>query len=210
LIWQTWIMLCGGMFGLPIYRWSASDEVFQEVNQWWRTNQEAKRILSEKDGIWLSGNTICVESSQEGRELQRMVRQALGQSSSKRGLVFDEEEMFFRFRHLGERQYDDALRGVSQEREADNLVSQRSDGDYSYETALPIVFCRRTNVELERQTLSIMKACEVVGVSRRTIYNWMAGGKIEYVRTAGGSVRIFADSLWRSPEAGQPQQEIQH
>jgi excisionase family DNA binding protein len=45
-----------------------------------------------------------------------------------------------------------------------------------------------------------MKACEVVGVSRRTIYNWMAGGKIEYIRTAGGSVRIFADSLWKSPE----------
>ena len=65
-------------------------------------------------------------------------------------------------------------------------------------------------MELERQTLSIMKACEVVGVSRRTIYNWMAGGKIEYVRTAGGSVRIFADSLWKSPaeegarEAGLP------
>jgi excisionase family DNA binding protein len=58
-----------------------------------------------------------------------------------------------------------------------------------------------TKVELDRQTLSIMKACEVVGVSRRTIYNWMAGGKVKYVRTAGGSVRIFADSLWRSPEA---------
>jgi excisionase family DNA binding protein len=57
------------------------------------------------------------------------------------------------------------------------------------------------DVELERQTISIMKACEVVGVSRRTIYNWMAGGKIQYVRTAGGSVRIFADSLWKSPES---------
>jgi len=44
-----------------------------------------------------------------------------------------------------------------------------------------------------------MKACETVGVSRRTIYNWIAGGKVEYVRTAGGSVRIFADSLWREP-----------
>jgi excisionase family DNA binding protein len=54
-------------------------------------------------------------------------------------------------------------------------------------------------VEIERQTVSIMKACEVVGVSRRTIYNWMAGGKIQYVRTAGGSVRIFADSLWKGP-----------
>ena len=42
-----------------------------------------------------------------------------------------------------------------------------------------------------------MKACELVGVSRRTIYNWLSAGKIEYVRTAGGSVRIFTDTLWR-------------
>ena len=44
-----------------------------------------------------------------------------------------------------------------------------------------------------------MKACELVGVSRRTIYNWLSSGKIEYVRTAGGSVRIFVDTLWREP-----------
>ena len=44
-----------------------------------------------------------------------------------------------------------------------------------------------------------MKACEAVGVSRRTIYNWIASGKVEYVRTAGGSVRIFVDTLWREP-----------
>ena len=55
---------------------------------------------------------------------------------------------------------------------------------------------------MDRQTLSIMKACEVVGVSRRTIYNWISAGKVEYVRTAGGSIRIFADSLWR--DASQP------
>ena len=47
-----------------------------------------------------------------------------------------------------------------------------------------------------------MKACELVGVSRRTIYNWIASGKVEYVRTAGGSVRIFVDTLWREPETG--------
>ncbi|MGE0393768.1 MAG: excisionase family DNA-binding protein [Vicinamibacterales bacterium] len=52
---------------------------------------------------------------------------------------------------------------------------------------------------MDRQTLSIMKACEVVGVSRRTIYNWIAAGKVQYVRTAGGAIRIFADSLWRDP-----------
>jgi excisionase family DNA binding protein len=54
-----------------------------------------------------------------------------------------------------------------------------------------------TAVTVERRTISIMKACEMVGVSRRTIYNWLSAGKIEYVRTAGGSVRIFVDSLWR-------------
>ena len=54
---------------------------------------------------------------------------------------------------------------------------------------------------MDRQTLSIMKACEAVGVSRRTIYNWISSGKVEYVRTAGGSVRIFTDTLWRDANA---------
>lgn len=41
------------------------------------TNQEARRILAEKDGIWLSGNSLCIDSSQESRDLQRMIRSAL-------------------------------------------------------------------------------------------------------------------------------------
>ncbi len=65
-------------------------------------------------------------------------------------------------------------------------------------------------MDIERQTLSIMKACEVVGVSRRTIYNWMADGKVQYVRTAGGSVRIFADSLWKTPQPAHDTSAIQH
>ena len=52
---------------------------------------------------------------------------------------------------------------------------------------------------LERKTVSIPRACELVGVSRRTIYNWIASGKIQYIRTAGGSIRNFADTLWREP-----------
>ena len=59
---------------------------------------------------------------------------------------------------------------------------------------------------MDRQTLSIMKACEVVGVSRRTIYNWSSAGKVEYVRTAGGAIRIFADSLWR--DAASPARQV--
>ena len=57
----------------------------------------------------------------------------------------------------------------------------------------------RVDAMTDRQTVSIRKACDLVAVSRRTIYNWLARGKVEYVRTAGGSVRIFVDTLWRTP-----------
>lgn len=50
------------------------------------------------------------------------------------------------------------------------------------------------------RTVTIKKACELVGVCRRTIYNWMAAGKIQYVRTAGGAVRILYSSLWRDTD----------
>jgi excisionase family DNA binding protein len=53
---------------------------------------------------------------------------------------------------------------------------------------------------IDRKTVSIPRACELVGVSRRTIYNWISSRKVEYVRTAGGSVRIFVDTLWRDPQ----------
>ena len=56
-------------------------------------------------------------------------------------------------------------------------------------------------MNLDRKTVSIPRACELVGVSRRTIYNWISGGKVQYVRTAGGSVRIFEDTLWRTGES---------
>ena len=48
-----------------------------------------------------------------------------------------------------------------------------------------------------RQTLTIGKASNIAGVCQRTIYYWIASGRVEYVRTAGGSIRIFEDTLWR-------------
>src|SRR5262249_49380315 len=69
---------------------------------------------------------------------------------------------------------------------------------YSCARATPIT-TREEPMMMDRKTISIMKACELVGVSRRTIYNWIAGGKVEHVRTAGGSVRLFVDTLWREP-----------
>ena len=38
------------------------------------------------------------------------------------------------------------------------------------------------------------------GVTSRTIDNWIAANKVEYLRTAGGSIRIFVDTLWREPD----------
>lgn len=61
-----------------------------------------------------------------------------------------------------------------------------------------------TTEPLRRQTASIAKACELVGVSRRTIYNWMRDNKVEWVETASGTRRIYVDTLWNvplSPEA---------
>ncbi len=52
----------------------------------------------------------------------------------------------------------------------------------------------------DRKTISIRQACELVDVSRRTIYNWIASGKVERVRTVTGSTRIFVDTLWRTPD----------
>jgi excisionase family DNA binding protein len=63
---------------------------------------------------------------------------------------------------------------------------------------------------MERKTVSIMDACEKVGVSRRTIYNWIHLGRLEYVRTAGGSIRIFEDTLWRTPTGELMPQRQEH
>lgn len=51
----------------------------------------------------------------------------------------------------------------------------------------------------DRRLVCIKEACTIAGVTRRTIYNWIAGRKIEYLRTAGGAVRIYADTLLREP-----------
>lgn len=55
-------------------------------------------------------------------------------------------------------------------------------------------------IDLSRKIVSIQEACELAGVTRRTIYNWMAHNRLECIRTAGGSLRIYADSLFRAAE----------
>lgn len=52
----------------------------------------------------------------------------------------------------------------------------------------------------ERQTVSVERAVVVSGVSRRTLYYWMLANKVEWLRTYGGSRRIFVDTLQRAAE----------
>lgn len=46
------------------------------------------------------------------------------------------------------------------------------------------------------RVVTIDEAAQRAGVGRRTIYNWLAAGKLQHVRTAGGQVRIREASLW--------------
>jgi excisionase family DNA binding protein len=55
---------------------------------------------------------------------------------------------------------------------------------------------------LGRPLVTITEAQARAGVSRRTIYNWLRAGKVEFTRTAGGSVRIVLASLWRDRPVG--------
>jgi excisionase family DNA binding protein len=44
-------------------------------------------------------------------------------------------------------------------------------------------------------TVSIDKAAELLGVSRRTVYNRIKEGELQTIRTFGGSQRVIVESL---------------
>lgn len=46
-------------------------------------------------------------------------------------------------------------------------------------------------------SVSIDKAAELLGVSRRTIYNRIKAGRLWTIRTLGGSQRVTLESLYR-------------
>jgi DNA-binding CsgD family transcriptional regulator len=58
---------------------------FAEDGEILETNQEAKRILSERDGVWIADNKLCVDSAQESRELHRLIRQSLTEATRAEG-----------------------------------------------------------------------------------------------------------------------------
>lgn len=58
--------------------------------------------------------------------------------------------------------------------------------------------------DIRRERVNINQAAAIAGVSRRTVYNWIEAGKLEYVRTAGGAIRIYVDTLLRKEPAPVP------
>ena len=48
------------------------------------------------------------------------------------------------------------------------------------------------------RSVSIDHAAELLGVSRRTVYNRIRDGRLATIRTLGGSQRVLVDSLSRT------------
>ena len=62
------------------------------------------------------------------------------------------------------------------------------------------------SVEYHGETwLHILEAAARMGVSRRTIYNWIEAKKVTTARTAGGQTMILESSLWRARPETTPQ-----
>ena len=73
------------------------------------------------------------------------------------------------------------------------------EDEHSFEPGAREVRCYSLSVAavmMDRQTMSIREACELARISRWTIHSWIRSNEVEYVRTAGGQVRVYADSLW--------------
>lgn len=47
-----------------------------------------------------------------------------------------------------------------------------------------------------KKLITIYQASDLMQVSRRTIYNWIAADRIDYCRTTSGTIRIIEDSLF--------------
>ena len=50
------------------------------------------------------------------------------------------------------------------------------------------------------RSVSLDHAAELLGVSRRTIYNRIREGRLQTIRTLGGSQRVLVDSMTEPPD----------
>lgn len=59
-----------------------------------------------------------------------------------------------------------------------------------------------------KRIVSLMQACDIIGVSRRTLYNWIQDNKVDWVRTASGSIRIVEDTLFNHNDTSKIKERI--
>ena len=52
------------------------------------------------------------------------------------------------------------------------------------------------------RSVSLDQAAELLGVSRRTIYNRIREGRLQTIRTLGGSQRVLLDSITDTRDRG--------
>jgi excisionase family DNA binding protein len=52
------------------------------------------------------------------------------------------------------------------------------------------------------RSVSLDDAAELLGVSRRTVYNWIRWGRLQTIRTLGGSQRVLVASLIAAKSSG--------
>jgi excisionase family DNA binding protein len=57
------------------------------------------------------------------------------------------------------------------------------------------------------RSVSLDHAAELLGVSRRTIYNRIREGRLQTIRTLGGSQRVLIDSVMET-RAGDPVNDV--
>jgi DNA-binding CsgD family transcriptional regulator/PAS domain-containing protein len=58
---------------------------FAEDGEILETNEEARRILGERDVLWLHDNKLCISNAQESREMHRLIRLALTDAKGNDG-----------------------------------------------------------------------------------------------------------------------------
>jgi excisionase family DNA binding protein len=60
----------------------------------------------------------------------------------------------------------------------------------------PLLTIARERIELRMgRSVSLEHAAELLGVSRRTIYNRIRDGQLRTIRTLGGSQRVLSESI---------------
>jgi excisionase family DNA binding protein len=72
------------------------------------------------------------------------------------------------------------------------------DGSEDYLMAMSEITSEPVVIPRIGRSVSLDHAAELLGVSRRTIYNRIRDGRLQTIRTIGGSQRVLLDSVYET------------